>query len=160
LSLDRKLFLNNRGRPWTGFAVKNRFEDVEVAIGLAEMKRRGIESSTEEAIQAVMATLPKTRRDKGSGKEVPRKPWQIRQQAKAKLVVAEAKRYGARFHHFELRHAFVTRKLVAGVDSHVVAALAGHRDTGMIDKVYSHVADDHEFMLREAAKDVSPKKDA
>ncbi|MFL6545383.1 MAG: tyrosine-type recombinase/integrase [Candidatus Udaeobacter sp.] len=65
---------------------------------------------------------------------------------------------GRRVTHYSLRHSFVTRKLIAGVDSHVVAALAGHQDTKMIDRVYSHIADNHEFMLKEAGRDVSPKK--
>lgn len=60
---------------------------------------------------------------------------------------------GRRITHYSLRHSFVTRKLVAGVDSHIVAALAGHRDTSMIDKVYSHVADDEGFMLEQARRD-------
>jgi len=88
------LLLNNRRRPWTGMAVKCRFEDLQ-------------------------------------------------------------KKLGKRYTHYSLRHSFITRKLVAGVDSHVVAALAGHRDTKMIDSVYSHVADDHEFMLQNAKKETS-----
>jgi integrase len=159
--LEGKLFLNSRGRPWTGFAVSNRFVDIEVAIGIAEMKKRGIESSvTDEAIAELMKTLPKTRKDKSTGKEEARKVWHIRQQAKEKLVKEEAKAYGVRFHHYALRHTFITRKLVAGVDSHIVAALSGHKDTGMIDRVYSHVAENHAFMLEQAKRDVSPKKDA
>lgn len=149
------LFRNNRGKPWTSFAVKCRFADVEVALGREEMRRRGIESKvTEEAIAELMAILPQRTPDKVTGKLVDRKPWVIRQQAKEKLVVAEARQYGKRFRHYSLRHSFVTRKLVAGVDSHVVAALAGHRDTKMIDTVYSHVAGDHAFMLEQAKKDV------
>jgi len=85
------LFLNNKGNPWTGFAVKCRFERLDTKLG-------------------------------------------------------------KRYRHYDLRHSFVARKLLAGVDSHVVAALAGHKDTKMIDTVYSHVADDHQFMLREAMK--------
>jgi integrase len=61
---------------------------------------------------------------------------------------------GRRVTHYSLRHAYITRKLVAGVDSHVVAKLSGHRDTKMLDSTYSHVADDYEFMLKEARKDV------
>ena len=62
---------------------------------------------------------------------------------------------GRRVTHYSLRHSFVTTKLLAGVDSHVVAKLAGHLDTKMLDKVYSHVADDYEFMLREAQKKIN-----
>lgn len=61
---------------------------------------------------------------------------------------------GRRIRHYDLRHAWITRKIVAGVDSHVVAKLAGHRDTGMIDRVYGHAAEDYEFMLKNAKKEV------
>ena len=149
---DGKLFVNNRGRPWTAFAVKNRFEDVEVSIGIEEMRNRGIASAvTREAVEEVMKTLPKTTMDK-AGKEVPRKVWQLRQQAKEKLLVAEAREYGLRFHHYALRHSRVTDWLISGVDSHVVAKLSGHHDTKMLDKVYSHVQDDYAFMLENAKK--------
>lgn len=59
---------------------------------------------------------------------------------------------GFRVRHYDLRHTWITRKLIAGVDSHVVAALSGHSDSSMIDQVYSHVADDHRFMLEAAKK--------
>lgn len=88
------LLRNNRGAAWTGFAVKNRLEDLETVVG-------------------------------------------------------------KRYTHYALRHSFITRKLLAGVDSHVVASLVGHRDTKMIDSTYSHVAQDHAFMLAEAQKDLT-----
>jgi integrase len=44
------------------------------------------------------------------------------------------------------RHAQITRQIASGMDSHVVAQLAGHRDSKMVDTVYSHVAQDWEFM--------------
>ncbi|HVX13863.1 MAG TPA: tyrosine-type recombinase/integrase [Pirellulales bacterium] len=62
------------------------------------------------------------------------------------------KKLGKRFNQYALRHTWITQKLVNGVDSHVVAALAGHGDTKMIDRVYSKVAQDHEFMLRQAKR--------
>jgi integrase len=64
---------------------------------------------------------------------------------------------GRRVRHYDLRHSFVTRKIVAGVDSHVVAKLAGHRDSKMVDTVYSHVADDYEYMLRQAQRELESK---
>jgi integrase len=57
-----------------------------------------------------------------------------------------------RLRHYDFRHAFVTRQLVAGVDSHVVARLAGHQNTNMLDRHYSHIADDYRFMLNEARR--------
>lgn len=59
---------------------------------------------------------------------------------------------GKRYFHYALRHSFVTRQLVAGVDSHTVAKLTGHQSTAMLDKHYSHIADDYEYMLRMARK--------
>lgn len=57
---------------------------------------------------------------------------------------------GRRLNQYAMRHSFITRKLIGGVDSHVVAALSGHSDTAMLDRVYSKIAQDHEFMLRQA----------
>lgn len=59
---------------------------------------------------------------------------------------------GKHYFHYAMRHTQITRSLAAGVDSHVVARLAGHQNTAMLDRVYSHVADDYDFMLREAKK--------
>jgi integrase len=44
------------------------------------------------------------------------------------------------------RHSQITRQLAAGVDSHFVAALSGHRDSRMIDRVYGHAKDDWQRM--------------
>ena len=36
---------------------------------------------------------------------------------------------GIRINQYSLRHTFITQQLLAGVDSHVVATLAGHSNT-------------------------------
>ena len=147
------LFRNNKGKPWTGFAVKLRFDRIQIAIGRQEMAKRNVASSvTEEAIEAFAQQLPKTKLNRATGKHAPIKPSELRTMAKRKLIAKEAKQYAKRFRQYDLRHSFVTRKLRAGVDSHVVAALVGHKDTKMIDAVYSHVADDAQFMLEAARK--------
>jgi integrase len=149
------LFRNNKGQAWTGFAVKLRFDRIQIAIGRREMAKRNVPSSvTNEAIEALARTLPKTRLNRATGKQVTVKPSALRTMARRKLIAKEAKQYAKRFRQYDLRHSFITRKLLAGVDSHVVASLVGHKDTKMIDTVYSHVADDHQFMLAEAKKDV------
>lgn len=149
------LFRNNKGQPWTGFAVKLRFDRLQIAIGREEMAKHNVQSSvTEEAIEALAQKLPKTRLNRATGNQTPIKPAELHTTARRKLLAKEAKQYAKRFRQYDLRHSFVTRKLRAGVDSHVVAALVGHKDTKMIDAVYSHVADDHLFMLAEAKKDL------
>jgi integrase len=61
-------------------------------------------------------------------------------------------RIGVRYTQYDWRHAWITRKLQAGVDSHVVAALAGHSDTKMLETTYSHVKDDSQYMLGQAGR--------
>ncbi len=133
------LFRNNKGKPWTGFSVKIRFDHIQVAIGLQEMARRGIASTiSEHEIDALAAKLPKMRLNRATGKKTPKKTSEVRAEARRKLIAKEAKQYAKRFRQYDLRHSFVIRKLRAGVDSHIVASLVGHKDTKMIDTVYSH----------------------
>ncbi len=70
------------------------------------------------------------------------------------------KKLGKCYTQYAFRHTWITRKLLAGVDSHVVATLAGHADTKMIDEVYSHIADDYKFMLAQAQKQITPSSGA
>ena len=148
------LFRNNKGKPWTGFSVKIRFDRIRIAVGLQEMAKRGIPSAiTEKEIEALAAKLPKARLNRVNGKKVSKKSSELLSEAKRKLIAKEAKQYAKRFRQYDLRRSFVTRKLRAGVDSHIVAALVGHKDTKMIDTIYSHVADDHSFMLEAARKE-------
>lgn len=78
------------------------------------------------------------------------RPWTA-SAVKCRFANLETK-LGKRYNQYAFRHTFITRKLIAGVDSHVVAALSGHSSSEMIDKVYSHVAEDHAFMLAAAKK--------
>jgi len=149
------LFRNGKGNPWTAFAVKLRFERIQIAIGRQEMAKRGIPTvPSDDAIEKLAAKLPKTKMIRATGKKTLKTLSELRQEARERLIASMAKQYAKRFRQYDLRHSFVTRKLQAGVDSHVVAALGGHKDTKMIDAVYSHVADDHKFMLNAAKKDI------
>ncbi|HZZ77034.1 MAG TPA: tyrosine-type recombinase/integrase [Gemmataceae bacterium] len=78
------------------------------------------------------------------------RPWTA-SAVKCRFAKLEEK-LGKRYQQYAFRHTWITQKLIAGVDSHVVAALSGHSDSSMIDRVYSHVADDHKFMLQAASK--------
>lgn len=66
---------------------------------------------------------------------------------------------GKRVKHYDFRRTFITRKIIAGVDSHVVAKLSGHQSTAMIDRHYSAVADDSEFMLKQAERDIKGEEE-
>ena len=45
-----------------------------------------------------------------------------------------------RFH--DARHAFATHALAAGLSAHVVAALLGHSDAGLVWRLYGHALPD------------------
>lgn len=153
------IFRNARDNKWTGDAVKCRFEDMEVAFGLKEMERLGVDLDvSEESVAAKVKTLSPTRKEKGTGRAVEKAAWELRKEARQKLIGEQAKKYGKRFNHYAFRRTFITRKIIAGVDSHVVAKLSGHQSTAMIDRHYSQVAADHEFMLKQAARDVGDNK--
>jgi integrase len=62
------------------------------------------------------------------------------------------KKIGRRLTQYAFRHTWITEKLAAGVDSHIVAKLAGHSSTRELDRTYSHVADDYKFMLEQARR--------
>lgn len=59
---------------------------------------------------------------------------------------------GRRVTHYSLRHSRITDWLASGVDSHIVAKLAGHCSTDLLDTTYSHVQEDYEHMLKQAQK--------
>ncbi|MEO1528547.1 MAG: site-specific integrase [Planctomycetota bacterium] len=60
-----------------------------------------------------------------------------------------AKKTGKKFALYDLRHAWVTRMLEAGMGHLTVAKLAGHRDASMISRHYSHIGEQSDFLLRE-----------
>jgi len=49
---------------------------------------------------------------------------------------------GIKFTAYQIRHTFATRMHAAGVDRKTAADLMGHRDTKMLDRVYTHPADE------------------
>lgn len=63
-----------------------------------------------------------------------------------------AKKIGRKFALVDFRHSFVTRLLKAGVDPFTIAALCGHADLSMIAKVYAHVQQDPEHLVKALTK--------
>ena len=58
-----------------------------------------------------------------------------------------AKKTGRKFAMYDLRHAFATRMLLAGLDHTVVAQLMGHSNASMLCKVYSHLGQSSDYLL-------------
>jgi integrase len=59
---------------------------------------------------------------------------------------------GRKIAAYDFRHSFVTRALKKGVDPVTLATIVGHQDVTMISRIYSHLADDPEFMRAQVAR--------
>lgn len=62
------------------------------------------------------------------------------------------KKIGTKYHLGAFRKGYATEALKAGVDTVTVAHLLGHRDAGMVSRVYGHVQQDPEHMAAAARK--------
>jgi site-specific recombinase XerD len=61
-----------------------------------------------------------------------------------------SKKVGFRVIAYGARHAYATNALINGVDSISVSHLMGHRSPAMVSQVYSHLAQNHEFLKKQA----------
>jgi integrase len=69
------------------------------------------------------------------------------QKAKVKARTWEReKEWVAMLFPYVLRHTFITDALLRGVDPLTVSLLAGHKDTTMVMRVYSHLSQNDEFL--------------
>jgi site-specific recombinase XerC len=115
-----RVFRNSHGNPWSASAVKIRFEKLEIQLGIEEMQRRGVASSiTDEAIEKFARALSPLRRCRSTGTKCPKSQWELRHEAKRKLIAKEAKRYGRRFRQCEC-----TERMVASTTRAALVATA------------------------------------
>ena len=59
---------------------------------------------------------------------------------------------GTKFCMYTLRHSYATHKLQTGTDPITLANLLGHADTSMLSKVYANLAQDPEYLRKQAAR--------
>jgi integrase len=62
------------------------------------------------------------------------------------------KRLGVKYSLYSLRHTWMNRMLVGGVDAFTVALLAGHSDPSMLAKHYQHLSQSPTFLLEQARR--------
>lgn len=55
---------------------------------------------------------------------------------------------------YSMRHGFATRKIMQGISTHILAKLMGHSDSSMLDRVYSHIDKEADY-LKAALQEVS-----
>ncbi len=141
---------NADGNRWCSSSTNCLFRRVQRNIGRKRMKSQGL----------IPAKIPRLkvsdRNDKAKQKEHDRL---VRERLQA--IRNQARKLGTKYSLYVLRHAYITEALVSGIDAVTVSLLAGHRDTTMISRVYSHVDQNQDHMRKAAnqAKRKEPKQE-
>lgn len=126
-----KLFVNEDGRPWTRFAVANRFDRLVLAQGIAKLKELKIE----------VEPLPRFNRWKHKPEELAtaRAAHQQALRDRRKRILGLAREHGSKVACYDLRHGFCQRLLEGGANHLAVAELMGHSTGRMVAETYSHM---------------------
>ena len=143
------IFRNSNGRPWTTDAVNCGFLAVQMRMGKVEMKRRGVEISTEDIEAFIPALAPAKRR---KGEIVTKTKAELRAEAKRKLSYKKAAEFAPRYSLYAIRHSWATNALQKGLDALTVAILMGHEDPSTLAKVYQHLSLNPQHLLDQAKR--------
>ncbi len=143
------LFRNARGNPWTTEAVNCAFDRIQNRMGKAVLKSEG-RGPREKEIKAFIRTLSPTKRERGVVR--PKRPAELREEAKRKLFQKMAKSVVQRYSLYALRHSWATNALKRGVDPLTVALLMGHKDPSMLARVYQHLSHSPDHMRQQAIR--------
>jgi len=146
------LFLNTNGVPWTAFAIDCRFKAMQLQMGKAEMKKRGI-SVPDAEIDEFAAALP-TAIKKRNGETVEKTNAELRREARDKLIRQKVAPFTSKYYAYAFRHSYGYHAWTGGrVPPEEIAKLMGHASTDMLYKIYGHVERNPEYM-RNAARRV------
>jgi integrase len=143
------IFRNSRGKPWTTNAVNNGFQRIQIRMGKQIMRDRTITVSDEEIAEFVETLKPNCC---VQGVTRPKRPAELRCEAKQKLTVRKACELAPKYCLYTLRHTWMNRLLQNGVDGLTVAVLAGHSDPSVLAKTYQHLSQSPAFLLMQARK--------
>lgn len=126
-----KLFVNEDGKPWTRFAIANRFDRLVLAQGIARLRELGIEPEP----------LPRFNRRDFTAATLPAARMAHQQQLadRRKRVLKLAREHGSKIACYDLRHGFCQRLLETGANHLAVAELMGHSSGKMVAETYSHM---------------------
>lgn len=139
------LFRNEDGNPWNRHSLNCIFGRLQVILGMKRIQELGI--AVEPLKRFKKSDYPDKEKLAAARKE---QKGLITERRKA--INKLARKYGRKYTLYHLRHSFATRAIKRGVDPLTVAILMGHQDPSMLAKVYSHLAQDPEFLQRSARK--------
>ncbi len=109
------------------------------AKGRRKSKKDRVIHLRDEAFEIVQRLALK-RRDGPLFRNTDGKPWLSNTIVERCARLSETS--GIKFTAYQIRHTFATRMHAAGVDRKTAADLMGHRDTKMLDRIYTHPADE------------------
>ena len=141
------LFRNSSGKPWTTDAVNCAFIRVQIRMGLRALKGKKLDKAK---VAEFASTLKPDRMV--AGRSVKKSPTELREEARNKLRYREATKHAPKFCLYTIRHTWINRMLISGVDALTVAILAGHSDPSTLAKTYQHLSQNPRFMLEQARR--------
>ena len=139
------LLRTTEGTAWCVSSVKCRFQNMRVTLGRKKIEALGIVPPPLKRLTAAQRADPPLRAEH-----------QRKVLARRKAIKALSRDHGTRYNLYAIRHSYITEALVRGIDAVTVSVLAGHRDTTMISRHYSHLTERHDY-LTIAAKKARPE---
>jgi integrase len=152
-SPEGRLFRNDKDVPWTTEAVNCAFIAVQVRLGNERLKADGF-VLTEAEIAERVQSLPQNR-TLPNGTMIAKSKRELREDAQSRLRRAAAVKLGPKYCLTHFRHSWCHRMLTGGTDALTVSVLMGHADPSMIARVYSHLTQAPEYLLKAVRRTAS-----
>jgi site-specific recombinase XerD len=73
---------------------------------------------------------------------------ELLREARKKVAAQDQAKAGKKYALYAFRHTFANRLLTGGVDSLTVSTLLGHVDSVMLSRVYSHLQQNADHLLK------------
>lgn len=141
----KNVFSNTAGTAWTTESVNCAFISLQIRLGMASIKKKGLAVSDDE-VREFAATLQPQR--KVRGKTVAKTERELLNEARRKLTYKLACRHASKVCLTNFRHTWCHNALTSGLDALTVSMLMGHADPSMVARVYSHLNHAPDYLLK------------
>ena len=141
----KNVFSNTAGAAWTTESVNCAFISLQIRLGMASIKEKGLAVSDDE-VREFAATLQPQR--KVRGKTVAKTERELLNEARRKLIYKLACLHASKVCLTNFRHTWCHNALTSGLDALTVSMLMGHADPSMVARVYSHLNHAPDYLLK------------